>query len=392
MWKRLAVVAAAFALLASACGNDDNKKSASGDTSATNQSQGGAVAQTLPILVDNKTDQFNGAFLAYFPNAVTAHPGDTLDFLGKFTGEPHSVTFGTLVDAGVPKAEQAGQNADEPPELKKIPAMLPDGPGDANQTASQPCFLASGDPPADGPCPAMAQPAFDARYAMYSSGFIADGEHFRMKLADDLAPGTYRWMCTLHRAGMTGTLTVVGSSAAADTPEAVTQHGADRLAELAGKLKPIADQMQAITSPAKAQAGGGLPDVSGVVSEFGPKNISVPVGGSVTWDVQGPHTIAFDVPEDARTIIAKAPDGSVHLNPKAAAPAGGPGVPQGPPSDKPVAIDGGSWSGSGFRNTGVLIGAGPPGSLTYKLRFTRAGTYTYACLIHPDMQGTVKVG
>ena len=392
MWRRVVVMAAVLALVGAACG-DDKKKSASDNTTDTTQAQAGAVAQTYRISVDNKTDPFTSAFLAYFPNAVTAHPGDSLDFQGVFTGEPHSVTFGTLVDAGLAAAEKAGPDAkQEPPELAKIPAMLPQGPGDANQTAAQPCFLASGDPPADGGCPKVPQPAFDGRAPMYSSGFLADGEHFTVKLADDLAPGNYRWFCDLHRAGMTGTLTVVGSSAAADTPDAVASRGAGMLADFASKLKPISAQMQAITSPAKAQAGGGLPDVPGFVAEFGPKNLSVPVGGSVTWDVQGPHTISFNFPEDARTLIAKAPDGSVHLNPKSAAPAGGPGAPEGPPTGKPVAINGGKWDGTSFHNSGVLLGDGPPGSLTYKLTFSRAGTYNYACLVHPDMQGTVKVG
>jgi len=28
----------------------------------------------------------------------------------------------------------------------------------------------------------------------------------------------------------------------------------------------------------------------------------------------------------------------------------------------------------------------------YKVTFSKAGTYTYLCQIHPDMEGTVKVG
>ena len=388
MWKRLGVVVAVVAMVGTACSSNDNKnKSATPPT----QAQSGAVAQTYPVAVDNKTDQFTGAFLAYFPNALTVHPGDTVDFGETFSGEPHSVTFGTLVDRGL-AAASPDPSAPEPPDLQKIPVMLPSGPGDANQTAAQPCFLASGDPPADGGCPTLSQPDFNGRYAMYSSGMIADGEHFKMKLASDLAPGTYRWMCDLHRAAMTGTLTVVASGTAADTPQAVQGRGADQLAGMVTKLKAAETQMQAITDPAKSQAGAGLPDVAAYVAEFGPKTISIPVNGSVTWDVQGPHTIAFAVTEDARTIVSRAPDGSVHLNPKAAAPAGGPGAPANPPPNQPIHIDGGSWNGTGFHNSGVLFVPGPPGSITYKLKFTNAGTYPYACLIHPDMQGTVKVG
>ncbi len=388
MWKRLAVLAAAVMLLTAACGNDDDE---SGATDTTQQS--GNIAQTYNLKVDNRTDQFNGAFLAYFPNELTVHPGDTLDFGSIFSGEPHSVTFGTLVDTGLAAAEAAGPDAqEEPADLAKIPLMIPEGPGDANQTAAQPCFLASGDPPPEGPCAKVPQPDFDGRHALYSSGFLAEGDHFTFDLAGDLAPGTYRWFCDLHRAGMTGTLKVVAAGETADTPAAVTKRGEDQLAGMVSALAPVAAQMQAISDPAKAQAGGALPDSPGLVDEFGPKEISIPVGGSVTWDVQGPHTITFNVPEDARTIISKAPDGSVHLNPKSFGPAGGPGMPEGPPSEGPVAIDAGAWNGTGFHNSGLLPGFGPPGSLGYKLKFTKAGTYQYACLVHPDREGTVKVG
>ena len=290
MWRRLAVLGAAVVLLTAACGSDDD------DSSATPTSrEQGSVKQTYSIKVDNQTDKFNSAFLAYFPNELTVHPGDKLDFESIFTGEPHSVTFGTLVDAGLAAAEAAGPDAaEEPPELAKIPLMIPEGPGDANQTAAQPCFLASGDPPPDGPCPQMPQPDFDGRHALYSSGFLAEGDHFTFDLADDLAPGTYRWFCDLHRGAMSGTLEVVAPDATADTPAAVTQRGQDQLDGMVSVLEPVAQQMQAITDPAKAQAGGALPDNPGLIDEFGPRQLSIPVGGSVSWDIQGPHTVTFN--------------------------------------------------------------------------------------------------
>jgi plastocyanin len=53
--------------------------------------------------------------------------------------------------------------------------------------------------------------------------------------------------------------------------------------------------------------------------------------------------------------------------------------------------DGGSFDGTGFRSTGLVLSF-PPSLLGYKMTFTKAGTYGYVCLIHPGMTGSVVVG
>ena len=79
------------------------------------------------------------------------------------------------------------------------------------------------------------------------------------------------------------------------------------------------------------------------------------------------------------------------MNEKALAPAGGPEVPtnEGPPGP-PKVTDGGSFDGTGFRSTGVVLSF-PPALSGYKLTFTKAGTFGYVCLIHPGMVGSVTV-
>jgi plastocyanin len=49
-----------------------------------------------------------------------------------------------------------------------------------------------------------------------------------------------------------------------------------------------------------------------------------------------------------------------------------------------------TYDGTGFVNSGLLQGSGstPP---TFRLTFTRPGTFTYDCLIHPGMDGTITV-
>jgi plastocyanin len=48
---------------------------------------------------------------------------------------------------------------------------------------------------------------------------------------------------------------------------------------------------------------------------------------------------------------------------------------------------GGSTDGTQYRNSGLSA----PAFKSYRLRFTKAGTFHYLCLVHPGMDGTVKV-
>ena len=115
----------------------------------------------------------------------------------------------------------------------------------------------------------------------------------------------------------------------------------------------------------------------------------------MTWWVIGVHSITFNSDTSNDDIRKVAPDGTVHVNPVAAAPAGGPGQPNSPPGNgngitfKLAASA--KWNGSGFFNTGVW-GSFPPAIQGYKLTFTKAGTYHYLCVVHDNMKGTVVVG
>src|SRR5438552_11288126 len=244
--KRSFLVVAAVVLVFAACSSDKKSTSTGAASSSAAPSGGG---QTVPISVDNPTSGTSLAFTAFFPNEVTLHPGDTLDFAEHFTGEPHTVTFGSLLDQGVAKLDPNAQ--DEPAEIKKIPALLPEGPGDAIQAAAQPCFLANGDPPASDACTKDQQKPvdFDGTQTYYNSGFLADGDHFKVTLAKDIKPGTYNWFCTLHREGMMGKVTIVAADAKAQTPDEVKQAGQSQLADKQSKVKSTIDAIKAGTLP-----------------------------------------------------------------------------------------------------------------------------------------------
>ena len=83
-------------------------------------------------------------------------------------------------------------------------------------------------------------------------------------------------------------------------------------------------------------------------------------------------------------------DGTVRANPKTTdavnAPKGpeGGGDQNGPPPP-PVKIDAGQYDGSKFLSSGEFDNE------IFSITFTKAGTYQYACLVHPRMVGTLIV-
>jgi len=391
--RTVVVVLVGLALVATGCGKSSKKSS--------KKAKATTAAATRTVNVDGQTDKFNGAFLAYFPNDVQVRPGDTVDFKEIWTGEPHSVTMGTLVEAGLAAQKAVPQGAPDAPGFAALPHMLPEGPGDANQNAAQPCFLESEKPPADAKtaCPKSAQPAFNGRQSYYNSGFLPEGKMFSVKLADDVAPGQYHYYCNLHGADMSGTITVKAKGEAIPTQADVDTAAAQQRDDIVNKLLPLyenAKKGQGVVG-AKNLAGFAT-DGPGLIDEFIPPVIDAKVGEKVTWAVLGPHTISFNAPTDAAPVLAVAPDGSVHLKPASMGPAGGPGVtpPQrtGPPPSGPPKLgkvtDGGRFDGTGFRSSG-FVPPGPPPALGYSLTFTKAGTYSYVCLVHPKMGGVVKV-
>jgi plastocyanin len=226
---------------------------------------------------------------------------------------------------------------------------------------------------------------FTGSEALVSSGWLDPNAPFKLKVSDSAKPGTYNFYCQLHGPDMGGTLTVVPKATAVKTPDEVAAEGTKDLQADAAKLAKTAQSVQ--TAPAtNAVAGGFNPAFqSGAVAAVGPSTITIKAGQAVTWTVFGPHTIFFNPPASGEGLRQAAPDGSVHLNPKAAMPIGGPGAPQ-----KPGLFDGGKWDGTGEHSTGLILSF-PPDLIKYRLTFTKPGTYNYVCSVHVNMKGTVTV-
>jgi plastocyanin len=151
-----------------------------------------------------------------------------------------------------------------------------------------------------------------------------------------------------------------------------------RIATAVAATLTLAASALAVVPPAAAQTTlnvqAGVGDGTVAAQAFMPGEVSIPVGGSVTWNIgsDDPHTITFgegpaDVPPDAWPVEGfTAPD---------------PATP--PPYDLGTA----TWEGTGFVNTGILPGKTSKATVT----FPSAGTFPFNCVIHPGMSGTVNV-
>jgi plastocyanin len=406
------------------------------------------------VLIDYVDDQVASSFLLYFPRNVAVHPGDTVVFTQEWTGEPHSVTMGTMVDDMMavvgPLIEEYGDSPEPPPAevleqyeaaMEPLPWMADDN-LNVQQNAAQPCFLDDGGPPEDPatPCsPAeQEQPPFNGRQSYYNSGFIpyegTDGNEYRVPLADDIEPGVYSFYCNLHGPFQSGTITVVEPDEPIPSQAEVARQGRREIEEIA---QPLREAYSAAAEGETEVLGQTVPKplagffseaaANAFISEFIPQRIEIDVGDAVTWHFIGPHTVSFDVPSYFAQITID-DDGTVIFNEDAYKPVNSPGPPEPPappdgedpgggqdtdgdgapvdaaaaeggtpPDDggdagagpegepEPIVVDAGDWNGSGFISSGVFY------EHAYRLRFTEAGSYPYACLIHPQMVGEVVV-
>lgn len=396
------------------------------------------TGEVVTVRVDYSHDEFATQFIKYFPDHIQVHPGDTVRFTQDWTGEAHTVTFGTRVDEMLsitkpliaefgdlpedqvpPEALEAYFAAEcslpvlysecgPPPEEGSTSEEAPaeEGTDAINQTIAQPCLIESGPVPEDGsPCETQELGPFEGTEAYYNSGFLpfeVDKENvFELNLSDSIEPGVYNFFCSVHGSFQSGTMEVVGDDQPIPSPEDVNAQTREQLNEVIDPFRQAYSQAQsgAFVYQGESFPGPftGLVDerVDGLLNEFVPKEIEVEVGEPVTWLMFGPHSISFEVPEYF-PIYEVLEDGTVRANEALYGPAGGaPEVEEsgGPPEiagteTPPIIVDGGTYDGSGFWSSGVLFSNA---YVRYTLRFSTPGSYRIACLIHPPMVGTVTV-
>jgi plastocyanin len=248
------------------------------------------------------------------------------------------------------------------------------------------------------------QPDFTGRQALYNSGFIApEGESadtFVLPVADDAEPGTYFYYCNYHWTHMSGTVEVVEPGQPIPSQDEVNRQARKEIEEDAKialeKLEEAEDAEEVESSVGKLSlplAGREADeDYAVIINEFLPSKIEARRNRPVTWTFDGiPHTVSFNVPKYFPVFTVDDDTGEVEWNPKSYEPEGWE-VPERPDSDDdedapPRNVDVGKWDGSGgFHSSGAL----DPGE-SFTVTFTKSGTYAYACVLHPQMVGTVTV-
>ena len=389
----------------------------------------GGGPETRTVLADYSNDEFASAYFAFFPSRVQVHPGDTVVVRQTWTGEPHTVTMGKLVEPlgkamgrYLPVYYEKGFAAlprEEPKEVRaaseKIPTVFDYEAKQRTvaQNGAQPCYLDTGEPPKDKktPCEKRSQPAFTGRESFYNSGYIhyagANGNIFRVPIADDASPGSYYYYCTVHGPLMAGYIDIKPSDEPIPPQETVTRNASREInrfsvplekawaAAKAGRLRVPADERGTKTEAVKGNVAGfepmpGDPEFEAFANEFVPRNIRARVGQPITWTVFGPHTISFNVPKYF-PLFSVGKDGTVVTNPRLDPPAGGaPPLPEPTEDGPPVTrLGGGTYDGTGFWSSGVIESFDQP--LQYTVRISRPGTYRFACLVHPPMVGTITI-
>ena len=105
------------------------------------------------------------------------------------------------------------------------------------------------------------------------------------------------------------------------------------------------------------------------VLQFLPQSVTVTAGTTVEWRIAGPepHTVTFLPPGQTPPTPDKAD-----------------------PFFVPTPAANGVYDGKSLVNSG-LVPQGPAAAPPFRLTFPTAGKYTYQCLIHPQMTGTVNV-
>jgi len=342
-------------LLGSGC-SDDKSDSASDSTTTTAPVATGPQSYTVVVDGPSTLGAENFVLGTYFPKTLSVRPGDTVTFDNRSSNDVHTVSFGVKPD-----------RSDQPAVILKS--------GSENPAVFGPCFLTTAVKPAmTSPCPkpAAGTPEFDGK-GFWNSGVLlptaippeAGAKTVAVKLAAAITPGPYTVYCLLHPF-MESTLQVVGSDAERQTPAQVAAVADSEL----GKAKTVA---AGLAPPAQAPVADGATVVASWgdkltgINRFSPETVAIKAGQKVTWVGKStwlPHTVSFQPPFAG---------------------------PSEPGAMLPAGAKSGSKFAGGVAHSGIFGPTPPFPTPSFSLTFTKAGKYSYACLLHPGMAGTVEV-
>lgn len=396
---------------------------------------GTSAAQHWQVQVDNVSPAgHNWNFNAYYPDHLQAHAGDTITFtVAKNPNAFHTVEL--LAPSLTPEQGYPGfafkDEDDVPPTLE------------ATFFNSKPFFGASPSTLCgrgqNEPCMFMGTSTVALKSGVLVNpppdGSGTGNPSFTMQLDNGVQPGTYFFVCLVHGPSMSGSIDVLPSNQPAQSAD-VLKADADRA--YAADLNALTDRSRSISTPTvqttplgsrswSVAAGGGSPSTRLSIDEFGVHNLIIRPGDTVTWTNQSPPVTVHTV-TGFGTQQGQPPPQLEPYQPVCGGPdpdQGGetgpdtfylPGSGKFPPdiwNDCPpwqqedhltnysvASIDSGSTYTGGAVTSGLLlnqdflygpVGLGLPFTSSFTLAFPTAGTYTYACMIHYGMVGTIVV-
>lgn len=332
--------------------------------------------------------------LHFMPHSLTITVGDSITWT-MAEGAPHTVTF----LSGAPR----------PPVFVGIP-FAPD------RATISPAVAAPSHP---GP----GVPVY-AGSGVFNSGILEPGDSWTLSFA---ATGTFEFVCLLHRS-MRATVTVVPPGA--PLPETPEQVSARIVPEIAAHFRDIARatspqlrrtaaalradgtvEWQVNTGGAWRPAGFNF-TFQGGANAFAPNRLSVHTGDTVTWNFTTPfHTVTFFGQEGP-------PEDLNFFDELRVPPGAPPGLPPAIPAFnrsffEPSAnvaatgatrYDGIAWLNSGVRGIRADdtlpedFDPSTPSAIRdtllsdrFSVTFTRPGSYSYVCMVHPGMFGLIEV-
>jgi plastocyanin len=321
-----------------------------------------------PGSAEKALGQLGGTANAFFPATTTIHTGDSVRF----------VPLG-FHNVEIPKK---GGTASAP--------FIPNGQTVAGATDAAGVVFWFNGQPALGFNPVLAANGFGKTFTYTGKKTVQSGlpqsEKVKPVTVKFTKAGTYSYYCDIH-AGMKARVRVVGKSKRIPSAKAharLIKAQSDRATAIG---KKVAKTTPPANTVSLGVAGGGGVELLTMV----PAATTVPAGTTVTFTMAAAsregHTSTFGPGniEDPNSFIGKI-----------AASFESPQVDQSGlyPSDPPgtLASMSPTLHGNGFWNSGVLdADAATPLPPASQVRFTTPGTYTYYCLIHPFMKGTVTV-
>jgi plastocyanin len=198
--------------------------------------------------------------------------------------------------------------------------------------------------------------------------------------------GLYTYFCDVHP-GMKGSVRVAAKSKSVPSARA---HNSKAKTQVARDLA-VAKTLSKKTAPAGTVDLGEAGKHGVEIFAMVPASRTVPVGTTLTFRMttgsREVHTATFGPGniDDANSFIGKIAASIQSPVPDPAAL-----YPSNPPPA--AAAFGPTTHGNGFWNSGFLdVFSATPSPVASAVTFTTAGTYTYYCLVHPFMKGTVVV-